>query len=408
MKVNFRLYKKKKYDKKGFVRMDFSYNTKRFRYFIGLSIESKLWSTKKQCIKSSASNSLEINKRLNHIAKKTINIYYDLLNNNLTPSNSIIKEKLDMALKGNSSLISFYDYIDEFIERSKNTKKPNTINEYGYTLRDLQAFEKYSRRRIDWETLDMKFYDAYMDYQYNVKGNSQNLFGKRIKTVKTFLNDAYERGINKHLMYRGFKVLQTETDAIYLTEKEIHKIYNLDLSQNKRLERVRDLFIVECNTGVRYIDLMNITKENILKESIRIKVSKTGQTLNTLLLPITKKILSKYQHSLPKISNVKYNLYIKEVGQLAGINESITRDTYKSGKAVSFKRKKYQLITTHTARRSFATNMYKRGYSPVQIMSITGHKKESTFLKYIRITNEESVRMISLDYNKKVVNLLKN
>ena len=402
MKVNFRLYKKKKYDKKGFVRMDFSYNTKRFRYFIGLSIESKLWSTKKQCIKSSASNSLEINKRLNHIAKKTINIYYDLLNNNLTPSNSIIKEKLDMALKGNSSLISFYDYIDEFIERSKNTKKPNTISEYGYTLRDLQAFEKYSRRRIDWETLDMKFYDAYMDYQYNVKGNSQNLFGKRIKTIKTFLNDAYERGINKHLMFKGFKVLQLETDAIYLTEIEIDKIYNLDLSQNKRLERVRDLFIVECNTGVRYIDLMNITKENILKESIRIKVSKTGQTLNTLLLPITKKILSKYQHSLPKISNVKYNLYIKEVGQLAGINESITKDTNKSGKAVSFKRKKYQLITTHTARRSFATNMYKRGYSPVQIMSITGHKKESTFLTYIRITNEESVRIISLDYKKKV------
>ena len=402
MKVNFRLYKKKKYDKKGFVRMDFSYNTKRFRYFIGLSIESKLWSTKKQCIKSSASNSLEINKRLNHIAKKTINIYYDLLNNNLTPSNSIIKEKLDMALKGNSSLISFYDYIDEFIERSKNTKKPNTISEYGYTLRDLQAFEKYSRRRIDWETLDMKFYDAYMDYQYNVKGNSQNLFGKRIKTVKTFLNDAYERGINKHLMYRGFKVLQTETDAIYLTEKEIDKIYNLDLSQNKRLERIRDLFIVECNTGVRYIDLMNITKENILKESIRIKVSKTGQFLNTLLLPITKRILNKYNFILPKISNSNYNKYIKEIGEIACINQTVTQESYRSGKAVSFKRKKYQLITTHTARRSFATNMYKRGYSPVQIMSITGHKKESTFLTYIRITNEESVRMISLDYNKKV------
>ncbi|MAW21812.1 MAG: hypothetical protein CMD16_05410, partial [Flavobacteriales bacterium] len=62
--------------------------------------------------------------------------------------------------------------------------------------------------------IDMKFYDAYMDYQYNVKGNSQNLFGKRIKTLKTFLNDAYERGANKHLMYKGFKVLQKETDAI--------------------------------------------------------------------------------------------------------------------------------------------------------------------------------------------------
>ena len=146
---------------------------------------------------------------------------------------------------------------------------------------------------------------------------------------------------------------------------------------------------------------MKISKENILKDSIRIKVSKTGQILNTLLLPITKQILKKYKYNLPKISNVNYNLYIKEIGELAGINDSITKDTYKSGKAVSFKRKKYQLITTHTGRRSFATNMYKRGYSPVQIMSITGHKKESTFLKYIRITNEESVRYISMNYNKK-------
>ena len=402
MKVNFR-YQKKKNTKKGVIRLDFSYGTNRLRYVFGLSTEEKLWSKAKQRFKSSASNSLELNQRLSFIAKETISIYYELINSNISPSNEMLKEKIKEKISGKSNKLSFYDYVDEFIERSRNTKKVNTISEYGYTLRDLKAFEKYSRRRIDWETLDMKFYDAYMDYQYNVKGNSQNLFGKRIKTIKTFLNDAYERGINKHLMYKGFKVLQLETDAIYLNEEELNKIYKLDLKKNKRLERVRDLFIVECNTGLRYQDLMTITKENVLKDSIRIKVSKTGQTLNTLLLPITQKILKKYNYNLPKISNVNYNLYIKEIGELAGINDSITKDTYKSGKAISFKRKKYQLITTHTARRSFATNMYKSGYSPVMIMSITGHKKESTFLKYIRITNEESVRMISLDFKKKVV-----
>ena len=402
MKVNFR-YQKKKNTKKGVIRLDFSYGTNRLRYVFGLSTEEKLWSKAKQRFKSSASNSLELNQRLSFIAKETISIYYELINSNISPSNEMLKEKIKEKISGKSNKLSFYDYVDEFIERSKNTKKANTISEYGYTLRDLKAFEKYSRRRIDWETLDMKFYDAYMDYQYNVKGNSQNLFGKRIKTIKTFLNDAYNRGINKHLMYKGFKVLQFETDAIYLNEEELNKIYKLDLKKNKRLERVRDLFTVECNTGLRYQDLMTITKENVLKDSIRIKVSKTGQTLNTLLLPITQKTLKKYNYNLPKISNVNYNLYIKEIGELAEINETITKDTYKSGKAISFKRKKYQLITTHTARRSFATNMYKRGYSPVMIMSITGHKKESTFLKYIRITNEESVKMISLDYKKKVV-----
>jgi integrase len=402
MKINFRLNKKNKKDKTGFLRMDFSYTAKRFRYFVGISMPDHHWSNSKQRVKSSVTNSMEINRRLSEIAEVTVKIYYELLNNNITPSNSMLKEKLDESLRGVSSQLSFYEFVDEFIKRSSNTKKPSTIKEYIYTINDLKTFEKHIKRRIEWDTIDMKFYDAYMDYQFNIKDNSQNLFGKRIKVLKTFLNDAYKRGVNKHLMYKEFKVLQTETDAIYLTEDEIEKIFQLDLTENKRLEKVRDLFIVECNTGVRFEDLMHIEKENVLKDSIKIKVRKTGKILNTLLLADTKAILKKYNYQLPKISNTNYNLYIKEIGKLAGINETITHNTYKAGKEISIKKKKFELITSHTSRRSFATNMYHRRYSPVMIMSITGQKKESTFLKYIRITNEEAVKIISLNYKKKV------
>jgi len=401
MKVNFRLNKKNKKDKMGFLRMDFSYTGKRFRYFVGISLPENHWSNTKQRVKSSVSNSLEINKRLSEIAKEVIKIYYELVNNNMTPSNAMLKEKLDDSLRGISSQLSFFEFVDEFIKRSSNTKKASTRKEYVYTINDLKTFEKHIKRRIEWDTIDMKFYDSYMDYQYNVKGNSQNLFGKRIKTLKTFLNDAYERGANKHLMYKGFKVLQKETDAIYLTEDEIEKIYKLDLTENKRLEKVRDLFIVECNTGVRFEDLMHIEKENVLKDSIKIKIRKTGEVLNTLLLPDTQAILKRYNYELPKISNTNYNLYLKEIGELAGINDTINHNTYRAGKEISIKKKKFELISSHTSRRSFATNMYHRGYSSMIIMSITGHKKESTFLKYIRITNEEAVKIISLNYKKK-------
>ena len=401
MKVNFRLHKKNKKDKNGFLRMDFSYTGKRFRYFVGISLPENHWSNTKQRVKSSVSNSLEMNKRLSEVAKDIVKIYYELINNNITPSNAMLKERLDESLRGISSQLSFFEFVDEFIKRSSNTKKASTIKEYIYTINDLKTFEKHIKRRIEWDTIDMKFYDAYMDYQYNVKGNSQNLFGKRIKTLKTFLNDAYERGANKHLMYKGFKVLQKETDAIYLTEDEIEKIYKLDLTENKRLEKVRDLFIVECNTGVRFEDLMHIEKENVLKDSIKIKIIKTGEVLNTLLLPDTQAILKKYNYELPRISNTNYNLYLKEIGKLAGINDTISHNTYKAGKQISIKKKKFELISSHTSRRSFATNMYHRGHSSVIIMSITGHKKESTFLKYIRITNEEAVKIISLNYKKK-------
>ena len=402
MKVNFRLNKKNKKDKTGFLRMDFSYTGNRFRYFLGISLPENHWSNTKQRVKSSVSNSLEMNKRLSGIAEETVRVYYELINNNITPSNTMLKEKLDESLSGVSSQLSFFEFVDEFILRSSNTKKSSTIKEYTYTINDLKIFEKHNKRRIEWDTIDMKFYDAYMDYQYNVKGNSQNLFGKRIKTLKTFLNDAFKRGDNKHLMYKGFKVLHKETDAIYLTEDEIEKIYKLDLIENKRLEKVRDLFIIECNTGLRFQDLMHIEKENILEESIKIKVRKTGEILNTLLLPETRTLLKKYNYQLPKISNTNYNLYLKEIGELAGINDTIIHNTYRAGKSISIKKKKYELISSHTSRRSFATNMYHRKISSFMIMAITGHKKESTFLKYIRITNEEAVKIITMSYKKKV------
>lgn len=399
MNVRYNLLKKKN---TSYILLCISYDGKRLQTSINEKIDSNKWSKLKQRVKISCTEAFNINSYLDKIEAIAKKIYYKCKMEGYSPTTDGLKEMIFSKLNGSNKKLSFYEFVEEFTELSKNTKKKETIDDYNYTIKSLKEFEKYKRRRIDWDTLDIKFYDAYMDFQYNVKGNSQNLFGKRIKHIKTFLNAAYESGNNKHLMYKGFKRLQFDTDTIYLNEQEIDKMYILDLSKNKRLERIRDLFIVECLTGVRYGDLMKITKEYIFKDSIKIKVSKTGQVLHTLLLPTTKKILKKYNFILPKISNSNYNKYIKEVGEIACINKTLTQESYRSGKAVSFKRKKYQLITTHTARRSFATNMYKRGYSPVQIMSITGHKKESTFLKYIRITNEESVRMISLDYNKKV------
>ena len=111
MKVNFRLNKKNKKDKIGFLRMDFSYTGKRFRYFVGISLPENHWSNTKQRVKSSVSNSLEINKRLSEIAKEIIKIYYELVNNNITPSNAMLKEKLDDSLKGISSQLSFFEFV---------------------------------------------------------------------------------------------------------------------------------------------------------------------------------------------------------------------------------------------------------------------------------------------------------
>jgi len=381
--------------------MSITFNGIRIQTTINEKIDEKNWNKKKQRLKGNSTDAFNINSYLMKIENNARDIYYKFKIEGIIPTKNQFKEKLSQKLNGVNTSLSFYEFVDEFIKNSKNSKKPSTTKEYIYTIQDLKSFEKHNKRRIDWDTLDLQFYESYMDYQYNVKGNSQNLFGKRIKTIKTFLNDATKKNINKHLMFYGFKVLKKRSDNIYLNEDDLKKIYKLDLSKNKRLERVRDLFIVGCRTGLRFSDLTSLRKEDISKDGIRFQSDKTGEVLNTVIIEETQEILEKYNYQLPKISRTNLNKYIKEVGELADISEVSYKDTYKSGKAISKKLKKYERISSHTARRSFATNMYKRKFPIYYLMKITGHKKESDFLNYIKVTNEEAVKIISMNYKKK-------
>ena len=398
MNVKFNLLRKKSTT---YILLSITYDGKRLQTSINEKVKEKNWHKKKQRLKSSCTDAFNVNSYLEKIEHTAKDIYYKFKMDGFSPTTKQLKEKLFEKLNGVNTTLTFYDFVEEFIKRSENTKKPATIKEYIYTINDIKVFEKQNRRRIDWDTLDMQFYDEYLDYQLNVKGNSHNLFGKRIKTIKTFLNDATIRGNNIHLMYKGFKVTVKDSDNIYLTEVEIKKMYKLDLSENKRLERVRDLFVVGCRTGLRYSDLVTIRKENISKDGIKVITKKTGKTLNTVIIEETQEILEKYNYELPNISKTNLNKYIKEVGELAGINEITHKDTYKAGKPVSIKTKKYERISSHTARRSFATNMYKGGHPIYYLMHIIGHKKESTFLNYIKVTNEEAVKIITMNYKKK-------
>ena len=205
MNINFNLLRKKNGTH---ILMSITYNGIRIQTTINEKIDEKHWNKKKQRLKGSSTDAFNVNSYLDKIENTARDIHYKFKLEAITPTKQQFKEKLSQKLNGVNTSLSFYEFVDEFIKNSKNSKKPSTTKEYIYTLEDLKSFEKHNKRRIDWDTLDLQFYESYMDYQYNVKGNSQNLFGKRIKTIKTFLNDATKKNINKHLMFYGFKVLK--------------------------------------------------------------------------------------------------------------------------------------------------------------------------------------------------------
>ncbi|MBT3546942.1 MAG: site-specific integrase, partial [Flavobacterium sp.] len=395
MKTHIRFLKRNKNDLNGNLRLDCSVNGIRFRKYFNISINEKIWNKNRERVKSNYSNAFEINKRLEFITITIQKIYYELINNNIPISVSVLSEKFDEKINGVSRKTSFFDFTNEFVENSKTSKSKGTINGYRCAIKSLKEFEKKFRRRLDWSNFDHKFYTDYQTFQYNIKGNSQNLFGKRISQIKAILNNATKLGLNIHLMFREYKVLKTKSKKEYLNEEEIQLLWDLDLSDKKRLERVRDIFLVCCYTGVRFSEYKNLKKENIELgkngKSINYYSKKTKKYVHTICNDITFDLLKKYRFNLPHISPQKYNDYIKEVCELAGIDNEILVHSYKAGKAISFKKKKYELIASHTARVSFVTNLHNNCISSSLIKTLTGHSNESMVNNYVHTTAKESI-----------------
>ncbi len=199
-----------------------------------------------------------------------------------------------------------------------------------------------------------------------------------------------------------FKILDEETDAIYLTVQEIRTLYNLDLSAHPHLTRFRDLFVLGCFTGLRFSDFSNIKPEDIRKGMLYKKQGKSDHWVVIPLRPEASEILiNRFKNNVPRVSNPELNRHIKQVGRLAGISTLIKTSYKKGNKDIEVTKPKYAWITTHTCRRSFCTNEFLAGTPPELIMKISGHKSLKDFYKYIRITPEEAGKKIQEIWEKR-------
>lgn len=388
-------------------------------YPSGMKINPIFWNKEEQKARQTTkfSNFPEFNKRLETIAT-TINKVYDKYlneNENEIPSIEIFKRILDIKLERVvETKYTFFTYFQKYIDSLKYRTNPNTgklirkstICSYQNTLNILIEFQKVVKRKIVFENIDIDFYDNLIKYLNENRKQSTNTIGKIIKNIKVILNDATEIGLNTNLTFKSkrFVSIFEKSFSIYLNEKELTEIHNLDLSQNKKLEVVRDLFLIGCYTGLRYSDYSTIKTKNIDIENnlLEIKTQKTDTIVVIPLHNVVKTILCKYNYVLPKsISNQKTNDYLKEIGIKAELlNVKVTKEITKGGLSIEHNMFKYELLCSHTGRRSFATNLYLSGFPSISIMKITGHTTEKSFMKYIKITPNENAKLLQLHWNK--------
>lgn len=330
--------------------------------------------------------------KLNDLLKLKLNEIEDIRiiakQQGIEPTLDYIKQ----ALNGSKSpkKTGIIELFEDYIKESKITKAQGTIKQLTTCKNHIEKFSKEKNRNYSINDIDKTFYDNYTAYLLD-NNISNNSIGTHFKNIKSLLNYLTDKNINTKTDFRKFKILKEKQDFIYFTKDELEKLRKLKLKL-KHIEYTRDIFLLGCSTGLRYSDLEQLTHENIKNDTIHIRTKKTKDPLTIPLNDFSREIINKYLHlnniAIPKISNQKFNKNLKTLGQLAKLNDTIEFNKYKGAERENIIKQKWELMTSHTMRRTFITQSLERGIRPEIIMKITGHSDYKTMQRYIQITDK--------------------
>lgn len=392
-----------------------------FELSTGLKVNRNHWSKKQQRVTQNidANYRVKVNKSLNKLEAFIMNEYYDSVATNVEVDQMWLRSKVNECLYktvifNDESNEYFIPFIEKFIERAKkarNKKTGNplselTINSYFTTLSKIIAFEQKYKLKLRISDINLNFHSKFHKFLSEEQLLNPNTIGGYFSKIKLFCNNAEISGlvVSIELKSKNFYTPQNSTKDIYLNPKEIDLIYN-HLFESKRLENARDWFVIGLWTGLRVSDLLELTRKNVKEGFIHKITFKTKTPVIIPMHPQVHEIILKNCRNFPhKISEQKFNKYIKEVCKEVGLIE--LTEGYKmvaieqGDKEINRKKHglypKYELVSTHICRRSFATNLYGK-IDTMTIMQITGHKSEGQFLEYIKTT--------SIEYAEKLKNI---
>lgn len=372
-----------------------TWNYQKFRKQIE-RVNPKYWNQRKQQVRPPGSGEkdnryVEINTLIDDQEKKAKEFFNDCLLYNTELNADLIKAFLDGKQLVKKKKLAFFDAFREFLETKKVGHAQRTYTGYKTAMNFLLGFQKEMDYMMNWNNIDFIFFDKLQNYCFQKMEISDNYFSKIIATIKNFMNWASERGYHDSRDYIKFSYSEKQKEVVFLTMEELLLLNNFKF-ETERLNKARDIFCFGCFTGLRFSDLHQLKREHIIEGYIVKKIQKTQAFSRIPLNKFATGILEKYNdlpvHALPRISNQKINEYIKECCEEAGIKESITYLEYRGGRAIEVIKPKYKLITAHTSRKTFITNSVILDMNIKAIKEITGHKKDSTFDKYLKIADD--------------------
>ena len=316
-----------------------------------------------------------------------------------------------IGAKKKSEKTTLFSFWERILDEKSHQYKQTTIKSQRSSRENVLKFALTNKKDLDFDNLSLEVYRSMLKYFWNVRGLTDGAIGTIIKNLKAIMAEAESvKGddptdkyglanidINPAFRNKKFRSFRNTSHVkIALNELQLKSMYELDLTSNQKLKRVRDLFIVGCWLGLRYSDLKRLTPTNFQEEEgqwfVRTTLKKSGDTKG-VKIPILKEyvieIVKEWEFRLPVISDQKMNDYLKELGELSGLDKKYIQVRHFGPEKEMIERFEYELLTTHTMRRTFCTNLFKSGIPTISIMAISGHSTEQDFLKYINVNQSE-------------------
>lgn len=307
---------------------------------------------------------------------------------------------------------SIIDFLDRYIEDNRNAKRNKTICNYVNIKFHLSEFNK----KLTFDDLTIACLKSFQSFLLDKQGLSSATIVKLFSILKTALKSAridYKISVNQeYLDFVPSVKRDREIEVIALTETELQSIVNLELGDRKKfvlmekslkgkpiqiklsykaLDKIRDVFLFSCATGLRFSDIKDLKREHIHGMTIKKICVKTGQSLQIPLNELSFSILERYKEMykpLPVISGQKSNEYLKELGKLAGIDSQIEKVRNYGAQMERKTVPKYELMTMHVGRKTFTTFLLEKGVASQEVMTLTGHTTYKSFARYVKVTDE--------------------
>ena len=399
------------------IRMRVNFASKRIEFTTGYRIDAAKWDADKQRVKNGCSNKLkqsasEINASLLEYYTEIQSIFKRFEVEDVIPTPEQIKEAFNALHKPVSEEpktkekvlpCDFFQVFDDFVEDCgrQNNWTDSTFEKFAAVKNHLTNF----REGLTFEFFDERGLNDYVGYLRDVKEMRNTTIGKQLSFLKWFLRWAYKKGVHQNNAYDSYKpkLKSTQKKIIFLTWNELNRLREFKIPSNKQaLERVRDVFLFQCFTGSRYSDVFNLRRSDIKGDHIEVTTVKTSDSLIIELNNHSKAILDKYKDVafeddkvLPVITNQKMNDYLKELAELAGIDEPVRQTYYRGNERIDEVTPKYALLGTHAGRRTFICNALALGIPPQVVMKWTGHNDYKAMKPYIDIADDIKANAMS-------------